>query len=155
MREIERKFLVADDSFRADIYSSKRIAQGYICSKRVTARVRIYGDQAFLTFKGKSRDGGLSRFEYERPIPMRCAELLLQRCKGRVEKIRHLACVADYTWEIDEFEGDNKGLIVAEVELSSVSERPQLPSWVWREVTRDYHYRNSYLAVRPYNSWFD
>ena len=86
MREIERKFLVRDDSFISQAVSSERIAQGYLCARRVTARVRIYGDKAFLTFKGKSKDGGLSRFEFERQIPLGCGESLLARCNSVVEK---------------------------------------------------------------------
>lgn len=155
MREIERKFLVSDLSFIDEAYSSTRIAQGYICKRRVTARVRIYGDRAFITFKGKSKDGGLSRFEYESQIPMRCAELLLKRCQGQIEKIRHLVKCGNHTWEVDQFEGENSGLVVAEVELSTVEERPELPSWIWKEVTGDYHYHNSYLVQRPYKRWFD
>lgn len=154
MREIERKYLVSNDTFRSQAYSSTRIAQGYLCARRVTARVRIYGQRAFITFKGKSKDGGLSRFEAESQIPMRCAELLLERCYGTVEKIRHLVQHCDHTWEVDEFTGKNSGLVVAEVELRSSDEKPQLPQWIWKEVTTDYHYRNSYLAQRPYSEWF-
>ena len=155
MREIERKYLVSDDSFITQAVSSQRIAQGYLTVRRVTARVRIYGDKGYITFKGKSKDGGLSRFEYEREIPLRCAELLLWRCSGTVEKIRHLVPYEGYTWEVDQFTGKNEGLVVAEVEMESTAEKPPLPEWVWREVTADYHYRNSYLAQRPYTEWFD
>ena len=155
MREIERKFLISDDSFTAQATSSNRIAQGYICSRKVTARVRIYGKSAFITFKGKSKDGGLSRFEFEREIPVRCAELLLARCSGRVEKVRYIVPYQGYTWEVDIFEGENEGLALAEVELSNTEEQPPLPSWIWKEVTEDFHYRNSYLAKRPYKTWFE
>ena len=154
MREIERKFLISDDSFLAQAISYKRIAQGYLCSRKVTARVRIYGEQAFITFKGKSHDGGLSRFEFERAIPMRCAELLLSRCAGVVEKTRHCVRHDNHIWEVDIFEGENEGLALAEVELSSTDESINLPEWVWKEVTADYHYRNSYLAKVPYKQWF-
>lgn len=154
MREIERKFLVSDTSFKEEAYCSTRIAQGYICKRKVTARVRIYGQTAFITFKGKSKDGGLSRFEHERAIPMHCAQLLLNRCSGTVEKIRHLVKYGDHTWEVDEFEGENQGLVIAEVELGSVEERPQIPQWIWKEVTGDFHYHNSYLVQRPYTKWF-
>lgn len=154
MREIERKYLISDDTFLCSATSHRRIAQGYLCSRKVTARVRIYGDKAFITFKGKSRDGGLSRFEFERAIPVRCAELLLARCNGRVEKVRYIVPYEGYTWEVDIFEGDNEGLALAEVELSATEEQPSLPKWIWKEVTSDYHYRNSYLAQRPYKSWF-
>ena len=154
MKEIERKYLVNDDTFIAQAYSSSRIAQGYLCARRVTARVRIYGDKGFITFKGKSKDRGLSRFEFEREIPIRCAEMLLSRCSGTVEKIRHLVNFEGYTWEVDQFTGKNEGLVVAEVELTSTTENPPLPEWVWTEVTADFHYRNSYLAQKPYTEWF-
>ena len=154
MREIERKYLISDDNFLSQPHSATRIAQGYLCARKVTARVRIYGDVGYITFKGKSRDGGLSRFEFERTIPLRCAELLLSRCKGIVEKIRHLVEHEGYTWEVDEFKGDNEGLVVAEVEMTSTTENPPLPEWIWKEVTSDYHYRNSYLAQKPYKEWF-
>ena len=154
MKEVERKYLVNDDTFIAQAYSSSRIAQGYLCARRVTARVRIYGDKGFITFKGKSKDRGLSRFEFEREIPIRCAARLLSRCTGTVEKIRHLVNFEGYTWEVDQFTGKNEGLVVAEVELTSTTENPPLPEWVWTEVTADFHYRNSYLAQKPYTEWF-
>ena len=154
MKEIERKYLVNDDTFIAQAYSSSRIAQGYLCARRVTARLRIYGDKGFITFKGKSKDRGLRRFEFEREIPVRCAERLLSRCSGTVEKIRHLVNFEGYTWEVDQFTGKNEGLVVAEVELTSTTENPTLPEWVWTEVTADFHYRNSYLAQKPYTEWF-
>ena len=155
MREIERKYLVSDDSFITQAVSSQRIAQGYLTVRRVTARVRIYGDKGYITFKGKSKDRGLSRFEFESEIPVRCAEILLSRCSGTVEKIRHLVPYEGYTWEVDKFTGKNEGLVVAEVEMKSTAENPPLPEWVWIEVTSDFHYRNSYLAQRPYTEWFD
>ena len=155
MREIERKYLVSDDSFITQAVSSQRIAQGYLTVRRVTARVRIYGDKGYITFKGKSKDRGLSRFEFESEIPVRCAEILLSRCSGTVEKIRHLVPYEGYTWEVDQFTGKNEGLVVAEVEMKSTAENPPLPKWVWIEVTSDFHYRNSYLAQRPYTEWFD
>lgn len=155
MREIERKYLVSDDSFIAQAVSSQRIAQGYLTVRRVTARVRIYGDKGYITFKGKSKDRGLSRFEFESEIPVRCAEILLSRCSGTVEKIRHLVPYEGYIWEVDQFTGKNEGLVVAEVEMKSTAENPPLPEWVWIEVTSDFHYRNSYLAQRPYTEWFD
>ena len=155
MREIERKYLVSDDAFIGPAHSATRIAQGYLCARRVTARVRVYGDVGYITFKGKSRDGGLSRFEFERQIPLRCAELLLSRCNGKVEKVRYLVEYEGYTWEVDVFEGDNEGLVVAEVELPDTECNAPLPAWIWKEVTADYHYRNSYLVKRPYKSWFE
>ena len=152
-REIERKFLVRDDSFRALASASARIAQGYLCSRRVTARVRIYGERAFLTLKGKSHDGGLSRFEWERPIPVRCAEALLARCAGVDEKRRYIVPYEGYTFEVDEFAGANEGLVVAEVELGATEEQPALPAWIWKEVTGNRYYYNSFLARHPYREW--
>lgn len=155
MIEIERKYLVSDDSFIAQATSVKPMAQGYLCLKRVTARIRICGDKGFITFKGKSRDGGLSRFEWEKSIPLRCARMLLSRCRGVVEKCRYIVPYEGYTWEVDLFEGQNEGLALAEVELPDVAVEPKLPDWIWREVTGDYHYHNSYLAQRPYREWFN
>lgn len=153
MQEIERKYLVSSDLFKEQADSVVRIAQGYLCSRKVTARVRICGEQAFITFKGRSHDGGLSRFEHEANIPLRCAEALLGRCSGIIEKRRYLIHTEQYTWEVDEFEGDNAGLVVAEVELASIHEQPPLPSWVWKEVTGVRYYHNSFLAKHPYKEW--
>lgn len=153
MQEIERKYLVADESWRAEVGRSMRIAQGYLCSRKLTARVRICDDRGILTFKGKSRDGGLSRFEFEREIPRRVAELLLCRCDGVVDKVRHLVEVDGHTFEVDEFRGENEGLIVAEVELSSVTERVTLPSWIGDEVTGERCFYNSFLSKHPFKSW--
>ena len=153
MQEIERKYLVANDAWRAEVSRSMRIAQGYLCSRRVTARVRICDEQGVLTFKGKSRDGGLSRFEWEREIPRGVAERMLGRCKGVVDKIRHLVNFAGHTFEIYEFRGDNEGLVVAEVELASANETVSLPSWCGDEVTGERCFYNSFLAKHPFKSW--
>ena len=153
MQEIERKYLVANESWRAEVGRSMRIAQGYLCSRKLTARVRICDDRGILTFKGKSRDGGLSRFEFEREIPHRVAELLLCRCDGVVDKVRHLVEVNGHTFEVDEFRCENEGLIVAEVELSSVTERVTLPSWIGDEVTGERCFYNSFLSKHPFKSW--
>lgn len=153
MQEIERKYLVADESWRAEVGRSMRIAQGYLCSRKLTARVRICDDRGILTFKGKSHDGGLSRFEFEREIPRRVAEHLLCRCEGVVDKVRHLVEVDGHTFEVDEFRGENEGLIVAEVELSSITERVTLPSWIGDEVTGERCFYNSFLSKHPFKSW--
>lgn len=153
MQEIERKYLVRSDAFRAEAVRAVEMAQGYLCARRVTARVRIAGDEAFLTFKGKSRDGGLSRFEFERHIPISCARHLLSRCSSVVEKIRYIVPYQGFTFEVDEFLGANRGLIIAEVELSNVAQQPPLPSWILKEVTGHRCYNNSYLAVHPYQDW--
>lgn len=153
MQEIERKYLIANESWREDVVRSMRIAQGYLCSSRVTARVRICDDRGILTIKGKSCDGGLSRFEWEREIPRKVAEHLLQRCKGVVDKVRHIVEYEGHTFEVDEFKGDNDGLIIAEVELSSRNETVTLPSWCGDEVTGVRCFYNSFLSKRPFRSW--
>ena len=130
-----------------------RIAQGYLCSRRVTARVRVCDNIGILTFKGKSHDGGLSRFEWEREIPLGVAELLLRRCLGVVDKVRHIVEYEGHTFEIDEFRGDNEGLIVAEVELSTHNERVTLPTWCGDEVTGERCFYNSFLSKHPFKSW--
>ena len=153
MQEIERKYLLADESWRDDVTRSMRIAQGYLCSRRVTARVRICDDKGILTFKSKSRDGGLSRFEWEREIPRGVAELLLARCSGVIDKVRHIVEYAGHTFEVDEFWGDNEGLVVAEVELSSADEVVDLPSWIGDEVTGERCFYNSFLTKHPFKEW--
>ena len=153
MQEIERKYLTASEEWRREVVQSMRIAQGYLCSHRVTARVRICDDRGILTFKSKSRDGGLSRFEWEREIPLGVAERLLARCEGVVDKVRHIVEFEDHTFEIDEFHGENEGLIVAEVELRSVGEMVSLPSWIGDEVTGERCFYNSFLTKHPFKMW--
>ncbi|MBR2352223.1 MAG: CYTH domain-containing protein [Alistipes sp.] len=153
MQEIERKYLVCNDSYRREAVRSVVMAQGYLCSRRITARVRLCGDEAYLTFKGKSYDGGLSRFEFERTIPATCARMLLARCTSLVEKVRHYVPFEGHLFEVDEFTGDNSGLVVAEVELCDCTLHPTLPTWVSHEVTGQHRYYNSYLAKRPYSTW--
>ena len=130
-----------------------RIAQGYLCSYRVTARIRICDNKGIITFKSKSRDGGLSRFEFEREIPHTVAEHLLHRCSGIVDKVRHLVEYGGHIFEIDEFKGDNEGLIIAEVELSSRNEDVLLPPWCGDEVTGERCFYNSFLAKCPFKKW--
>lgn len=153
MQEIERKYLIANPSWREEIIRSMRIAQGYLCSRRVTARIRVCDEKGILTFKGKSHDGGLSRFEWEREIPLGVAELLLGRCSGVVDKVRHIVEYEGHTFEIDEFKGANEGLIVAEVELSSHDETIILPSWCGDEITGERCFYNSFLSKHPFQSW--
>lgn len=153
MQEIERKYLVADESWRKAVVRAMRIAQGYLCSRKVTARVRICDERGILTFKSKSHDGGLSRFEWEREIPLGVAERLLHRCNGVVDKVRHIVEYEGHTFEIDEFSGDNEGLIVAEVELSSAEESVVLPSWIGDEVTGVRCFYNSFLIRHPFKRW--
>lgn len=153
MQEIERKYLVADESWREGVTRSMRIAQGYLCSRRVTARVRLCDDKGILTIKGKSHDGGLSRFEWEREIPFGVTERLLQRCAGVVDKVRHIVEFEGHTFEVDEFKGENEGLIIAEVELSSRNESVSLPAWCGDEVTGERCFYNSFLSKCPFKRW--
>ena len=153
MQEIERKYLTADESWRKDVARSMRIAQGYLCSRKVTARVRICDDKGIITFKSKSRDGGLSRFEWEREIPLGVAERLLKRCNGVIDKVRHIVEYKGYIFEVDEFKGENEGLIVAEVELSSCDEEVLLPLWCGDEVTGVRCFYNSFLSKCPFKMW--
>ena len=153
--EIERKFLVANDSYKSLATSSARIKQGYICSERGrTVRVRLRDSKAFLTIKGPSLDGGLSRYEFEKEITPDEAEHLFLLCeRGIIDKRRYLVPSGPNMFEVDEFYGDNAGLVVAEVELSSVDETFEKPSFIGKEVTGDRRYYNSQLSQRPYVMW--
>lgn len=153
--EIERKFLVRDDSYRRLARSSSRIKQGYICSDRGrTVRVRLRDNQAFLTIKGPSADGGLSRYEFEKEISLDEARHLMELCEpGRIDKTRYLVKSGNHTFEIDEFYGDNEGLVMAEVELQSEDETFEKPDFIGKEVTGDRRYYNGHLSKNPYSSW--
>ena len=155
MLEIERKFIVTDDSYKAMAFSSDRIAQGYICREGGnSARVRIRGNKGYITIKGPSLDGGLSRFEWEKEIPVAEAQDLLKLCHGGIiDKIRHLVKCGEHIFEVDEFFGDNEGLVVAEVELEDAGETFEKPAFIGREVTGDKRYYNSRLTIFPYKSW--
>jgi CYTH domain-containing protein len=150
--EIERKFLVANDSWR-DGTAGVRIAQGYLSQDPDrTVRVRIAGEGAWLTIKGRTE--GITRVEFEYPIPLDDARVLLGLCLPSViDKTRHEVSFAGHLWEIDVFHGDNEGLIVAEVELADEAVSPELPSWVGAEVSSDARYFNSCLAAQPYAKW--
>ena len=153
--EIERKFIVTDDSYKAMAFSSDRIAQGYICREGGnSARVRIRGNKGYITIKGPSLDGGLSRFEWEKEIPVTEAQDLLKLCHGGIiDKIRHLVKCGEHIFEVDEFFGDNEGLVVAEVELEDAGETFEKPAFIGQEVTGDKRYYNSRLTFFPYKSW--
>jgi CYTH domain-containing protein len=153
--EIERKFLVLDDSYKREAFGSSHIRQGYICSERGrTVRVRIRDDRGYLTIKGPSPDGGLSRYEFEQEIPLDDAEILMTLCEpGRIDKTRWLVRSGDHTFEVDEFHGDNDGLVMAEVELRMPDEEPIIPDFIGKEVTGDRRYYNSQLRLRPYRTW--
>ena len=153
--EIERKFLVLDDSYKREAFSSYHIQQGYICRGHgKTVRVRIRDRQGFITIKGPSLDGGLSRYEFEQEVPLADAEQLFKLCEeGVIDKTRWLVKSGNHTFEVDEFHGDNEGLVVAEVELSDASETPVMPHFIGREVTGDHRYYNAQLCQHPYRSW--
>ena len=154
-QEIERKFLVLDDSYKHEAFSSSHIQQGYICSERGrTVRVRIRDTRAYITIKGPSLDGGLSRYEFEQEIPLDDARQLMMLCEpGIIDKTRWLVKSGNHTFEVDEFFGDNEGLVMAEVELDSPSDNPQIPHFIGKEVTGDRRYYNSQLRRNPYKNW--
>ncbi|MDF1824454.1 MAG: CYTH domain-containing protein [Verrucomicrobiales bacterium] len=149
--EIERKFLVEGD-FLPHVTSSKRIVQGYLSSHpERSVRVRVSDDDAFLTVKGRGNESGISRFEWEHAIPLAEAEALLDLCEpGIIEKVRHLVPCGQHLYEVDVFEGNNAGLILAEIELSHEEESFPRPDWLGNEVTGDPHYYNTMLAKAPH-----
>lgn len=152
--EIERKYAVTGE-FKSLSTDCTRIVQGYLCSDGVrTIRVRIRGEKGYITIKGKSLHGGLARFEWEKEIPCKEAEQLLTLCDGAViDKHRFLVPYAGHTFEIDEFHGDNEGLVIAEVELQSENEQVVLPPFVGREHTGESRYYNACLRKHPYKDW--
>ena len=156
--EIERKFLVKPGcDFKAQAYAHDRIKQGYICSERGrTVRVRRRADRAFLTIKGPSADGGLSRYEFETEITLDEAEHLFALCEpGLIDKTRYLVEWRGHVFEVDEFYGENAGLVMAEVELDAPDEAVEMPDFIGREVTGDRRFYNSCLRSNPYSRWRD
>ena len=156
-QEIERKFLVLDDSYKREAFSNSHICQGYICSERGrTVRIRIKDEHAYITIKGPSYDGGLSRYEFEQEIPFADARQLMTLCEpGIIDKTRWYVRSADYIFEVDEFHGDNEGLVVAEVELRSCTDEVVLPAFIGQEVTGDRRYYNSQLRQHPFREFKD
>ena len=156
LQEIERKFLVNGD-FKSEAFKQTRIVQGYLnSSPERTVRVRIKGDKGFITVKGIGSADGVARFEWEKEIPVEEAQALLKLAEpGVIDKTRYLVKSADglHTWEVDEFHGDNEGLTMAEIELSSIDEAFDKPSWLGEEVTGDPRYYNSSLKNHPYKDW--
>ena len=154
-KEIERKFLLADNSYKRLASSSSRIRQGYLCSRKgCTVRVRIRDNNGYLTIKGPSDKAGLSRFEWEKTIDLQEAEELMKlREPGVIEKERYLVPVGKHTFEVDEFFGENQGLVMAEVELASEDETFEKPAFIGPEVTGDRRYYNSHLREHPYTKW--
>ena len=153
--EIERKFLVLDDSYKHEAFSKSHIQQGYICSGHGrTVRIRIRDDRAYITIKGPSLDGGLSRYEFEQEIPLDDARQLMKLCEpGTIDKTRWLVKSGQHTFEVDEFFGDNEGLVMAEVELAYEDEPYEKPDFIGKEVTGDRRYYNGHLRSNPYKMW--
>ena len=158
--EIERKFLVTNDGWRAAAHEVVPMAQGYINdqasmdggTQRASVRVRIAGVEAFLNIK--SREAGHTRQEFEYPIPVEDGRALLSLCAGGlIDKRRHYVNHAGHLWEVDEFSGDNAGLVVAEIELEHADEAFERPAWLGEEVTDDARYYNLALASRPFTRW--
>lgn len=152
--EIERKFLVRDDTWRSQVASQRRIVQGYLAhTDLATVRVRVSGDAATLTIKGISH--GISRSEYEYAIPVDDALRMLDELASTpvIDKVRHLIPVGGHTWELDVFAGANSGLVMAEIELSDPDESFELPAWAGQEVSDDDRYFNVNLAAHPFGEW--
>lgn len=152
--EIERKFLVKGE-FKSEAYSQSRILQGYISSAHGrTVRVRIRDEKGYLTIKGASNASGTSRYEWEKELPLNEALELMKLCEpGVIDKTRYLVKCGNHTFEVDEFYGDNEGLILAEVELSSEDEPFEKPHFIGEEVTGDVRYYNSNLMKQPFKTW--
>lgn len=155
MLEIERKFLVISDDFKKEAFAKHEIAQGYLNSNpERTVRIRIKGESGFLTIKGKGNKTGMTRFEWETEIPLFEAKPLLALCeKGIIHKIRHEVKVGNHTFEVDEFLGENEGLVIAEIELKSENENFKKPIWLGKEVTNDNQYYNAALSLNPFKNW--
>ncbi|MGB5835256.1 MAG: CYTH domain-containing protein [Thiohalocapsa sp.] len=152
--EIERKFLVINDSWRDAVESHVRVLQGYLSNgPNATVRVRVKGEAAFLTIKGRMQ--GISRSEYEYEIPLADAESMLRdlSVSSAIDKTRYHVRCGDHLWELDLFRGANAGLVMAEVELSSEDEAFEMPAWAGQEVSEDLRYYNVNLATNPYTSW--
>jgi adenylate cyclase len=153
-QEIERKFLVKDDSWRAPAGAGKKYLQGYLSLDRErVVRIRVKEGEGILTIKGLRQ--GVSAAEYEYPIPLADAQEMLQNLCLRplIEKLRYRVEYVGLVWEIDEFQGDNQGLVLAEVELDSEEQTIDLPPWAGLEVSHDKRYANASLVQRPFRSW--
>ena len=157
-QEIERKFLVKGDDYKAKAFANSRIQQGYIKAEGATVRVRRRDQQAYLTIKGPSKNGGMSRYEFEKEITLDEAAELMKLCTGGyIDKCRYLVKSPDgaHVFEIDEFYGDNQGLVIAEVELLSEKESYEKPPFIGPEVTGDRRFYNSHLLSFPFKLWKD
>ena len=150
-KEIERKFLVKGD-FKSEAYDAVHIMQGFLSSvPERTVRVRVKGDKGYITIKGIGSASGISRYEWEKEIPLEDAQELLLLCEpGMIDKTRYLVKAGEYTFEVDEFHGDNEGLVVAEIELPDEEAPFEHPAWLGKEVTGDLRYYNVMLAKYPF-----
>lgn len=154
--EIERKFLVVGERWRADVTRSVDMRQGYLSTEggKASMRVRVEADSARLNIKASVVGAKRAEYDYEVPLA-EGREILDQLCVGRLEKVRHFIEHDGLTWEVDEFTNDNAGLIVAEIELESEAQVFRHPDWLGREVTQDRRYYNHYLALHPFRTWTD
>lgn len=155
MIEIERKFLVVSNDFKKEAHIKNRIIQGFLNTDPIrTVRVRVKGGQGFLTVKGKGNENGTTRFEWESEIPVAEAEALLELAEpGAIDKIRYEVQVGEHLFEVDEFFGENEGLVVAEIELKHESDSYEKPAWLGPEVTGQPKYYNAQLSKNPYKKW--
>ena len=154
-QEIEKKFLVSSGQFKAEASKSTRIIQGYLSSvPERTVRIRIKGEKGYITIKGKGNESGASRYEWEKEIPAAEAEELMRICEpGVIDKTRYEIKKGPHTFEVDEFYGENEGLVVAEVELEKEEDHFEKPAWLGLEVTGDPRYYNSMLMKQPFTKW--
>jgi len=155
LKEIERKFLVLNDSFKKDSFKKEKIIQGFLSSvPERTVRVRLIGLTGFITVKGIGNASGTTRFEWEKEISDMEAQALLKLCEhGVIEKTRYYFKESQHLFEIDLFESDNEGLVIAEIELQSEDESFNKPTWLGEEVTGDVKYYNASLVKHPYKQW--
>jgi CYTH domain-containing protein len=155
MLEIERKFLVVSDAFKKEAFKKEEIHQGYLSKDpERSVRVRIKGEKAFLTIKGKPNDSGTTRFEWEKEIPKEEAEALLKLCLPEIiQKTRYFVEIGNHIFEVDEFFGENHGLLLAEIELSSEGDDFSKPEWLGKEVTGQVEFYNAYLSEHPFSQW--
>lgn len=155
MQEIERKFLVKSEAFKIEASASTSISQGFLnADKARIVRVRLTDDKAFLTIKGETSSSGMSRLEWETEIPVEDAKTLLTLCEpGVIEKRRYYIQQGEHTFEVDEFYGENQGLIIAEVELQTEQDVIERPDWLGSEVTGEVKYYNAMLSKHPFSKW--
>lgn len=155
LQEIERKFKVKNDAYKAEAVKVVRITQGYLSSvPERTVRIRLKDEEAFITIKGATNDRGTTRFEWEKSISVSEALQLLSLCeKGVIDKRRYIVPVGKYTFEVDEFYGDNEGLVMAEIELPDENATFTKPDWLGEEVTGDGRYYNAMLVKKPFKHW--